>query len=113
MRLYLAGPMRGYKDFNYPWFNQVTSFLRGQGHFVFNPTEATDDTGCDPWDYMAVDIAWIASHAEGMVMLEGWSKSKGARLEKALAEYLELPIYYVRNNDIIGTLSAEPAEQDR
>jgi hypothetical protein len=95
MRLYLAGPMRGYPEFNYPAFHKMAAELRAQGHFVFNPAEATDHTDGDPADYMLVDLAWIIAHAQGIAMLPGWEKSKGAKVEHALAECLGLEIMYL------------------
>lgn len=39
MRIYLAGPMRGYAEFNFPAFHAAAARLREQGHTVFNPAE--------------------------------------------------------------------------
>ena len=39
MQLYLAGPMRSIKDFNFPAFNAAAAKLRAAGHEVFNPAE--------------------------------------------------------------------------
>ena len=38
MRLYLAGPMSGIKDFNFPAFNEAAEHLRKLGYEVFNPS---------------------------------------------------------------------------
>src|SRR6185312_2641116 len=37
--IYLAGPMQGYPQFNFPRFNAVAACLRQDGSFVFNPAE--------------------------------------------------------------------------
>lgn len=112
-RVYLAGPMRGYPKFNYPEFNNVAAVLRGQGYFVFNPAEAAPSKGSTLAQYLMVDLQWIASHADMIVLLEGWSKSAGAKVEKALAEYLGLEVKYKRGTDMLGSLSDEPTEYDK
>lgn len=112
-RIYLAGPMRGYPDFNYPEFNRVAATLRGRGYFVFNPAEAAPSKGSTLAQYLMVDLQWIASHADMIVLLEGWSKSAGAKVEKALAEYLGLEVKYKRSTDLYGSLSDEPTEYDK
>ena len=39
LKVYLAGPMAGYKDHNFPAFNAKAAELRALGHEVFNPAE--------------------------------------------------------------------------
>lgn len=53
MTTYIAGPMSGLPEFNYPAFNEVAAELRSQGVEVLNPTEHTDD-GKPPAAYDAV-----------------------------------------------------------
>lgn len=38
-RIYIAGPMSGLPEFNYPAFNRAAAVLRAQGHHVENPAE--------------------------------------------------------------------------
>lgn len=48
MILYLAGPMRGIPEFNFPAFMSAAADLRAQGHIVFNPAERDNRVhGCD------------------------------------------------------------------
>lgn len=38
-RIYIAGPMTGLPDFNFPAFNDMAAILRGLGYHVENPAE--------------------------------------------------------------------------
>lgn len=94
MKIYLAGPMRGYPEFNYPAFHTEAKKLRDLGHFVFNPAEASlGDSNIR--QCMAVDTAWICNVAEAVALMPGWEKSKGACAEKALADCIGLEIIHL------------------
>lgn len=116
-RLYLAGPMRGIPQFNFPAFDSAAVYLRSIGHEVFSPAEndrtrhgddfgkdnATGDehtaagTGFNLRVALGEDLAWICKHAEGIALLPGWEASKGANAEKKTAEALGLTIIYLHN----------------
>jgi len=116
MRVYVAGPMRGIPEFNFPAFSAATAVLRGQGHEVFNPAERDNErhgkdislgnlSGCEETaardhgfslrDALADDTAWICRHANAIALLPGWENSKGARAELALSEALGHQIIYL------------------
>jgi hypothetical protein len=107
--IYLAGPMTGYPDHNYPAFNRAAAKLRAAGDFVFNPaesfmpegyedfesTEAFHKGECPPELYaelLAEDLEFICRDATAIALLPGWSNSKGARAERAVAEALGLVV---------------------
>ena len=95
---YLAGPMTGIKDYNYPQFNQAAQWLRAQGHNVINPDELHKDTH-QPWaHYMRADIKALAN-CNTIAMLPGWVDSKGARLEQHIATLLEMETIYLTGNE--------------
>jgi len=106
MKLYIAGPMTGLPQFNVPLFDAVTKLLRDQGHEVISPAEldskdvrtealASSDGKLDPgqkiagetWgDMLARDVKVIADDGvTHVVVLPGWTKSRGARLEAFVA----------------------------
>lgn len=115
MKIYLAGPMRGIPQFNYPAFHRASSQLRQVGHHVFSPAERDIERDGKDWgslqkdgDLSAAqaqgfclrtalgdDLAWICSEAEAVALLPGWEKSKGATAERATAEALGLEIIYL------------------
>ena len=113
MKVYLAGPMRGIPEFNFPAFNDAAELLRSKGHEVFSPAEADmerhgvdissgNTTGCEDTaakehgfslrEALGIDLAWICAHAEAIALLPGWENSKGAKAEKATADALGLKI---------------------
>jgi hypothetical protein len=92
MRVYIAGPMTGRPQFNYPAFHQAAALLRAAGHIVINPAE-NPAPACGSWlGYMRMSVAQVAS-VDCLVMLPGWPLSKGARIEYLLAKLLGLVIY--------------------
>lgn len=92
MRIYIAGPMSGLPDFNYPAFNQAEQRLLALGYEVENPANNPDPL-CGTWlGYMRLALRQIST-VDALVMLPGWKNSRGARVEKTLADGLGLPVY--------------------
>lgn len=117
MKVYLAGPMRGYKDFNFPAFFEAAHKLRADGHSVFNPAErdvtefGADKLKTETGDEQEVarklgmeglsltrkvflhDTHYICTEADAIALMPGWEKSKGAIAEKSLAEAIGLEVF--------------------
>lgn len=108
--IYIAGPMRGYIDYNFPAFNEAADAFRDGGWDVFNPAERDiEEYGSfeamdlaykeDPDGFLrealAADLEFICLEADAIAMLPGWEKSFGARAEHATAVALGLQIIYV------------------
>lgn len=90
-RIYIAGPMSGLPDFNYPAFHAAAAVLRAQGHQVENPAENPAPT-CGTWQgYMRMSLRQIAA-CDCLCMLPGWRTSRGARIEHGLALDLGLDV---------------------
>lgn len=92
--IYIAGPMTGIEGYNYPAFNAAAALLREQGHTVVNPTEINAEhlEPLHPWDfYMRRNVAELVK-CNAIYLLEGWEKSKGARLEKEIAATLGMTL---------------------
>lgn len=92
VKIYLAGPMRGYFRLNFPRFNQEAQKLRDRGYWVFNPAE--DDLG-DPQasikDYLIRDLPELL-RCDKVVVLSGWRQSEGASCEVMVAAHLGMEI---------------------
>lgn len=92
MRIYLAGPMSGLPESNYPAFHAAAARIRALGHHVENPAE-NPAPRCGSWTgYMRMAIAQLVT-CDAVALLPGWGKSKGAKIEARLAADLHLSIY--------------------
>lgn len=92
-RIYIAGPMTGLPEFNYPAFRAASARWRAAGWRVRCPTEAFDgDQSRTYAEFMRADVAMLLD-VEAVAVLLGWEQSRGARFEVHLAQILGLPIY--------------------
>jgi hypothetical protein len=95
MRLYIAGPMTGYPEFNYPAFYAAETALRKAGFDTLNPARSEGREGCKSWlDYMRAGLRDVAD-CDGVALLPGWEDSRGAALEAHVARSLDLPVRMV------------------
>ena len=107
-RLYLAGPMVGHADRNFPLFHRVARLLRHQGYDVFNPAENKDGGVQRPRAfYMRLDVPALME-SDAVVVLPGWEQSRGANLEVWIAIDLGLPIY--QHSEVGETVELERIE---
>ena len=90
-RIYIAGPMTGLPEFNYPAFNEAAKRLRDLGFDVENPAE-NQEPKCGTWlGYMRMAIRQLVT-CDGVALLPGWRGSRGARIERWLAGMLGLKV---------------------
>lgn len=83
--------MSGLPDSNYPAFNAVAVQLRALGYEVENPAE-NPVPPCGTWEgYMRLAVGQLVTCDE-IHMLRGWSKSRGAVIERELAGHLGLVV---------------------
>ena len=106
MKVYIAGPMNGIPDFNFPAFHAAEDLLVGMGWDVVSPArdnevngyaEGSDattatDTPQAHMEYMRRDILLILG-VEGVVLLPGWERSSGANVELAVARAIGLDVF--------------------
>ncbi len=118
MRVYLAGPMRGYDQLNFPAFHASAAEWRKHGHEVVNPAEMDEALGIDPHrqhfteqqlrDAMSRDLQEVC-RCDTIAMLPGWEDSVGARIEHALACMLGLEVF---DANTMAPLSCPSAASD-
>ena len=89
-KIYIAGPMTGYDNFNRDEFNSAAEKLTSKGHVALNPAILPD--GLSQAEYMQICISMLQM-CDGILLLKGWKKSAGARAEYALAKKLELDLF--------------------
>lgn len=100
-KYYLAGPMSGIPKFNFPAFFAAATRLREFGWDIISPAEMDDEadkgaalksvdgsitdhtamSGKTWGDFLSRDVKIVADQVQGLVLLPGWEKSRGARLE--------------------------------
>lgn len=97
--LYIAGPMTGIPEFNYPAFREAEISLLAAGYAALNPAsiEAYNPTPGIPqeWRWYMRHALRMVSNCDALALLPGWEKSRGAKLEVQVASALELPIRMV------------------
>lgn len=92
MKLYIAGPMTGLPEFNYPAFFDAARRLEAVGVEPINPARVAGREGCSSWlDYMRASLRDVAE-CDGIAVLPGWQDSRGAALEVHIARSLDLPV---------------------
>lgn len=100
-KVYLAGPMRGYPEYNFPAFHAAAAKLRERGLEVWSPAENdVNQDGFDPATdtaqpmrhYMKRDLPAVLD-ADMVCVLPGWEKSQGACLEVHVARTCGIPIF--------------------
>lgn len=101
---YIAGPMRGHFMFNFPTFFEVEQEARVRGFIINNPArhdldvypniedwpgfeegQLTHESDFDLEAAMSWDLSRVIA-GDAVIMLPGWEKSSGARLERLVAE---------------------------
>ena len=91
-KVYIAGPMSGLPDFNYPAFFRAASQLAAVGVEPINPARAESREGASTWlDFMRLSLVDIAA-CDGVATLPGYAASRGASIEVRLADALGLPV---------------------
>ena len=105
--IYISGPMTGYPNFNREAFVKAEMCLIGKGKEVVSPSLVEQDDEGQTWKPLQGKYSYYLKIAlqkmlrcNAIVMLDGWQDSKGARVERYLAEALGYKIY--ENVDDVG-----------
>ena len=106
---YIAGPMRGISQHNFPLFFQAEGMLQLWGYKVYNPArmdindkrahynhnsgDVILDNSFKMEDALRRDFETILAHCDFVVVLPGWEQSEGAQKEVAFARSVGLPVF--------------------
>jgi hypothetical protein len=118
MRCYIAGPMSGLAEFNFPAFDTARDDLIARGYAVISPADLDraggfNETGCtghepltatqkhrfarnDLGALLDVDEVWV---------LPGWERSTGARHEVTVAGWLGLEVREYPSGELVDPAS--------
>ena len=117
-RIYIAGPMTGIRNYNFPAFFRAADSLRRNGFDSINPAQLDileGDVTISPsigsedgyvvalsptWDrekVMARDLDAVRT-SDGVLLIDGWRKSLGALDEATCALDHHVPVYRGINN---------------
>ena len=92
--VYVSGPVTGFADGNRPAFEEAARALRASGCAARIPHDDVDPG--TPWiPALKLTIMAILAQADGLAMLEGWERSRGASLERQVALALGMPVMTV------------------
>jgi len=99
--IYIAGPMTGIPEFNFPAFDEAKKDLERDWN-VISPADMDREIGFEVThevtpeflrDAMRRDINAVM-HVDALYALAGWEQSKGASAEVALAKWRGIPVHY-------------------
>lgn len=110
-RFYIAGPMRGIENFNFPAFDTASQVGRDAGYEVISPADMDRNSGFKENDspekaasltkvFVKRDVDALLSlnpeNGDGIALLPGWDRSTGAMAEVMLARWLKLKVVDAR-----------------
>lgn len=116
IRIYVSGPIANRPEANRREFDEAAMMVRVAGAEPLLPHNIHPDhlgkcvpdpiVGADghTWPcHLKADLLAMLSECDGVVMLPGWERSHGARLEHQVAAAIGMPIHYMREFGALAT----------
>lgn len=99
--VYIAGPMTGIANKNFPAFLAAEAVLVEMGYGVHNPARKESEDLDLPYEqYMAQD-ALLVDASDAVVLLPGWVASQGANREVAQAQMQHKPVFELIDGELV------------
>jgi hypothetical protein len=112
--LYIAGPMTGLPEFNFPAFFDAEERLREQGFLICNPATIRKHPahyhGAQIWQYYMRHAIAMLLTCEEVALLPGWQDSKGAKLEVIIAQNLGMTTWDYRDGKLYAAGTTPPLD---
>jgi hypothetical protein len=89
---YIAGPVTGIPEGNRPLFDQAQVWLEQQGAIALNPTILPEGLASHQ-SYMNICLPMLRE-AQAILLLPGWHRSVGAKMEYDEARRLGMPMFH-------------------
>lgn len=97
MKIYISGKISGTTDYKKRFYEAEMALRKDLGFgndiYVFNPGMEQGFTNWTWCDYMRRDIKNLVE-CDAILMLRGWRRSPGARIEHYIANKLGLTVLY-------------------
>lgn len=111
--VYISGPMTGYKELNFPAFDEAAAILRSLDYAVCSPAETDLVLGVGVLthaQYLRFDFDRVLE-ADFLAALPGWEASLGALSEILVAVRIGTPVWGWENWDTYDRIRYERVAQ--
>lgn len=104
---YVAGPMSGIEKYNYPAFQRAVDDFRDVGLKVHSPHEpyarlSAAEHKKNSYESYIKNALLMEMRCDGIILLPGWTRSKGARRELDIALDLNYPAWFYDFDQLIS-----------
>lgn len=103
-KIYLSGAITGNPKYKKE-FASTAKYLKRLGYKVVNPAAYPEHKNWDWEDYLRRDIPLLCK-CDAIIMINDWRNSKGARLERFIAEKLGIEVF-----DLLGHIAGNPPDE--
>ena len=126
-KIYLAGPMTGYPQHNFPAFDRAKERLEEMGWEPISPADMDRKIGYDPTKGDTLDGVDIHEftmdcvrrdteairNVDALALIDGWEHSTGAKAEVMLAKWCGIEVFKLTNLGLVPVGDLVVIERDK